>query len=293
MARDEAPDHVSHAAHPTPLALPDGTVRVFYSPRDAAGRSTIFSLDLALSPAGFERLGPIQGPWLKAGPRGAFDDAGTSVAWVGHTADGGVECWYLGWTLGVSVPFRNAIGRAVAGPGTCRFERTSPAPILDRSAEDPFTLGYPWLLDDGSRRLLWYGTHLSWGEGWMEMEHALRRAVSEDGGTTWRRDPAPALRPEGGPEWALSRPTVLRGAAGWHMWYAGRHDAYRLGYAHSPDGVAWTRGDDAVTFTTPEAAWEEGARTYPAVFDHGGRRWMLHNGTGYGRTGWGVAVLEE
>jgi hypothetical protein len=32
-------------------------------------------------------------------------------------------------------------------------------------------------------------------------------------------------------------------------------------------------------------------QAYPFVFDEGGRRYMLYNGDGYGRTGIGLAVL--
>ncbi len=32
---------------------------------------------------------------------------------------------------------------------------------------------------------------------------------------------------------------------------------------------------------------------FPRVFDHGGRRFMLYNGNGYGKTGFGLAVLER
>lgn len=283
---------MSHASYPTPLLLPDGRLRVFYSPRDAEGRSTIFSLDLRLSAEGFEPLSPPQGPWLEPGPRGAFDDAGTSVAWVGATPEGGVECWYLGWNVGVSVPFRNFIGCATAAPGATRFTRVSPAPLLDRSAEDPLSLGYPWLVAEGPERIAWYGTHLSWGPEGMAMDHAIRRAVSRDGGRHWQRDAEPTLRPAGGEEWALSRPCVLQDAAGWHMWYCRRLEDYRLGYAHSADGLSWQRHDDLIAFTTPDAEWEQGSRCYPAVFDHGGRRWMLYNGAGYGRSGFGIAILE-
>jgi len=32
---------------------------------------------------------------------------------------------------------------------------------------------------------------------------------------------------------------------------------------------------------------------YPYVFDHAGSRYMLYNGNGYGRTGFGIAILER
>ena len=32
---------------------------------------------------------------------------------------------------------------------------------------------------------------------------------------------------------------------------------------------------------------------YPHVFDHNGKRHMLYNGNNYGKTGFGLAVLEN
>ena len=292
VARGETSWHTTHASYPTPLPLPDGSVRVFFSPRDTEGRSSIFSLDLALSPSGFEILGTPRGPWLEPGPAGAFDDAGVSVAWVGHTADGGLDCWYLGWTLGVSVPFRTAIGRATAVPGSSRMERTSHAPVLDRSRTDPLSLSYPWLIPRAEGLTAWYGTHLHPPRGGRTVDHVLRRAISHDDGVTWRRDDVPALDHGSPDEWALSRPSVLNDGGDWHMWFCRRLPAYRLGYACSPDGRIWTRADAGLHFAGPEEDWETGGRCYPAVFDHAGRRWMLYCGTGYGRSGFGVALLE-
>jgi hypothetical protein len=292
VAAGEAPTHMTHATYPTPLALPDGRLRVFFSPRDSEGRSTIFSFDLSLDSVGFKREGAPEGPWLEPGPPGAFDDAGTSVSWVGWTPEGGIDCWYLGWALGVSVPFRTAIGRAHAGPGERRMTRFSFAPALDRDAIDPLSVGYPWLLTGPDRWSIWYGTHRCPPQDGRAIDHVIRRARSADGGATWRRDTAPALAHETQEEWAQSRPSVVRDAAGWHMWYGRRFETYRIGYAHSADGVRWIRADEAVSFVAPAAEWEQGGRAYPAVFDHAGRRWMLYNGAGYGRTGFGLAVLE-
>ncbi len=293
VAAGEAPAHMTHASYPTPLALPDGRLRVFFSPRDGAGRSSIFSLDLSLDAARFTRESAPEGPWLESGPTGAFDDAGTSVSWVGWTPEGGIDCWYLGWSLGVSVPFRTAIGRAGAAPGARRMTRVSFAPALDRNDVDPLSLGYPWLLPGLGGWSIWYGTHRCPPYDGRAVDHVIRRACSADGGGNWRRDATPALIQATPEEWALSRPSVVQDSAGWHMWYCRRLPAYRLGYAHSPDGVRWTRADDAICFVTPETEWELGSRSYPAVFDHAGRRWMLYNGAGYGRTGFGLAVLEE
>lgn len=287
VADGASPWLASHASYPAPLVLPDGRVRVFFSPRDAQGRSSIFSLDLALAGVHFEATGAPLGPWLTPGERGAFDDAGASVSCLRRRADGAIECWYLGWTLGVSVPFRTAIGLAVAAPGETVFTRVSRAPVLDRAEEDPLLVGYPWIVEVGAELWAWYGTHLAWGESGLAMTHAIRRAVRGADGR-WRRDRALALTPAGGEEFALSRPSVLRDREGWHMWYCRRLEDYRLGYARSEDGLTWRRADEELRWA--EAA--EGPRAYPAVFDHAGRRYMLHNTAGYGRSGFRLALLE-
>ena len=39
--------------------------------------------------------------------------------------------------------------------------------------------------------------------------------------------------------------------------------------------------------------WDSEMICYPYVFEHRGRFFMLYNGNGYGKTGFGVAVLEN
>ena len=89
---------------------------------------------------------------------------------------------------------------------------------------------------------------------------------------------------------AFSRPSVLRGGEGYEMWFSVRGDAYRLGYARSPDGLTWQRQDGAAGLAPSVAGWDAEMVAYPHVFEHGGRRLMLYNGNGYGATGVGSAV---
>jgi hypothetical protein len=39
--------------------------------------------------------------------------------------------------------------------------------------------------------------------------------------------------------------------------------------------------------------WDSEMIEYPFVFDHNGDRYMLYNGNGYGKTGFGLAVLSH
>jgi hypothetical protein len=278
-----------YASYPTPLVLDNSTVRVFFSPRDSHNRSSITALDLALEGERFEILSPPTRPLLSPGRRGSFDDSGVTVSCV---VPRGAELlvYYLGWSLGTTVPFRNFIGLAVGERNAGPLRRISPAPILDRSAIDPYTLGYPWVIREEGAWRMWYGSHLEWGEERLEMRHVIKEAWSTDG-LQWQREGRIAIPLAGGAEFAVSRPCVIRDADRTRMWYARRDPHYRIGYAELIDGT-WIRQDDSVSFAGTAGHWDSESITYPAVFDHGGHRYMLHNGNGYGRTGFGISVLE-
>ena len=286
--------YASHGAYPTPVTRADGTVRVFFSVRDERNRSNLASIDFALDGAGARAVGSIRGPLLAPGPRGAFDADGVSVTSIVAAGDA-LYAYYLGWSTGRSVPFTNFIGMAIANPDGTKFERRFKAPIIGRSEADPFTVGYPWVLRDGDHWRMWYGSHLAWGLQELEMSHVVKTARSQDG-FHWQPDSGIAvpLAGESDPaEFAVSRPCVLRDRTGFSMWYARRNPSYRLGFAFSEDGETWTRADDAVAFSGERGDWESGEQTYPCVFEHCGRRYMLYNGDGYGRTGFGLAVFDE
>jgi hypothetical protein len=76
------------------------------------------------------------------------------------------------------------------------------------------------------------------------------------------------------------------------MWYASRGAAYRIGYAESADGLQWERKDGEAGLSVSAEGWDSEMIAYPCVFDHRGRRYMMYNGNGYGRTGIGLAVLD-
>jgi hypothetical protein len=281
----------SHAALPVPYDLGGDLVRIFYSGRDAQNRSSVGTLVVRLGKA--PRVEELSAePVLLPGALGAFDDAGIGVGCIvpGETED---RLYYMGWNVGGSVPWRNAIGVAFGSARDARFERRFAGPLLDRSISDPYSLSYPWVLKLAPEEwLMWYGTHLQWGASLADMNHAIRRARSSDG-LDWQRDLEICLPPDGA-EIATVRPSVVRSAAGdFHMHFAARGLAtpYRIGRAWSADGVVWRREDAPIAAAAD--GWEEGALTYPAVFEQAGRHWMLFNGSGYGATGFGLAVWDE
>lgn len=282
----------SHASYPTVLLREGFSPTIFFSVRDAENRSWLASTEIDLNGDEFS-VGPVKGPLFGPGPRGAFDADGVTVtSFVVH--DGRLLAFYLGWTVGKSVPFTNFIGVAEVDEQS-KFHRLSAAPVVGRSMENPFTLGYPWVLSFGGCLKMWFGSHLWWGDEFLEMCHVIKDATSLNG-LDWRQSPhvaVPLINDAESAEFAVSRPVVLRESeTDLSMWYARRSPQYSIGYAFSRNcGMSWVRSDELFTMSGDVAGWEAEEVTYPCVFDFKGDRYMLYNGNGYGRSGFGIARL--
>lgn len=279
----------SHASNPSAEFVGGEVWRVYFSSRDGANRSSIGWLELDLRrPAEILRVSAR--PVVAPGPAGAFDDSGASMGCA--VRDGArTRLYYVGWNLGVTVPWRNSIGLAARSSPRAAFAKVSAAPVVDRCAVDPFSLSYPWVLREGGMWRMWYGSNLSWDPAEKVMAHVIKHAVSRDG-IRWERDGRIALG-RSGRERALSRPCVVRDRGLYRMWYSYRGKEYRIGCAESKDGRAWRRREGPPGLTPSPSGWDSRSVEYPCVFDHRGRRYMLYNGNDYGRTGFGLAVLDE
>ncbi len=278
----------SHASNTVAERTPDGFFRISFSTRDEQNRSHIGCLDAALG-APPRVLRVADSPVLAPGDVGLFDDSGVSLSSILNI--GGIShLFYLGWNLGVTVPWRNSIGLALWNPETQRYQRFSQAPLLDRCDVDPYSISYPFVLEDNDRYRMWYGSNLSWGKEQRDMAHVIKYAESRDG-RTWIREGRIALGFKNEHEYAMSRPCVIHENGLYRMWYSYRGDRYRIGYAESRDGLAWDRKDELAGLDTSDSGWDSEMVCYPFLFDHDGERYMLYNGNSYGRTGFGLARL--
>jgi len=287
------PWSASHVALPTIDEIGAGreadAADLYVATRDARGRSWIARarLDLGGERPCVAALDPE--PVLAPGALGAFDDAGVTPSCVVRDGDA-IRLYYTGWSLGSSVPFYLAIGLAISRAGG-PFERVSQAPVLGRTATDPFMTASPEVHRDGDGWRMWYVSCAGWERAGDDVRHRyhLRHGTSRDG-IAWETTGEACLDFADEREYAFSRPSVLRGGEGYEMWFSVRGDAYRLGYARSRDGLTWQRHDAAAGLAPSAAGWDAEMVAYPHVFEHGGRRLMLYNGNGYGATGVGSAV---
>jgi hypothetical protein len=281
----------SHATAAVPDPLGGSAYRVYFSSRDGQQRTRIGCFDLDLSPPGTV-LGIGPEPVVDLGALGSFDDSGvTSACVVNH--EGRKYFYYTGWSLGVSVPFYLYIGLAVSSDGGRSFRRESMAPVLGRSRSDPYLTASPAVLVEQGRFRMWYVSGSRWelDRGRPKHYYNIRYAESDDG-IHWEPSGRVCIDYASPAEHAISRPCVLRDADRYRMWYACRGETYRIGYAESADGLSWKRHDAQAGIDVSEEGWDSEMIAYPFVFDHGGRRYMLYNGNGYGETGIGLAVLD-
>lgn len=280
---------LSHAANPVAEPLGSTAFRVYFSGRDGANRSHIgfFEFDIR-NPA---RVSYVSNePVIAPGEPGLFDDSGTSMGCL-TSAGGKKYLYYLGWNLGVTVPWRNSIGLAVGNSDSMTFAKYSRAPIVDRCEVDPYSISYPWVIREDAVWKMWYGSTLNWGPKQADMAYVIKYAESRDG-ILWERKGVIAIPLQSDSENAIARPCVIKEQGLYKMWYSYRGLSYRIGYAESPDGVHWERKDREVGIDVSDSGWDSEMIEYPFVFDHNGERYMLYNGNSYGKTGVGLAVLE-
>lgn len=280
----------THAANPVAEHIDGDTYRIYFSCRDRDNRSSIGWVEIDLGKP-TQVLRVSDQPVLSPGPVGTFDDSGASMGWLLRVSQRRY-LYYLGWNLSVTVPWRNSIGLAISDTLDGDYIKYSMAPIMDRDAVDPFSISYPCVLREGGNWRMWYGSNLNWGPNQRDMAHVIKHAESGDG-IHWCRDGRIALNFKSAEEYAISRACVLRMKVGYRMWYSFRGASYRIGYAESPDGLKWERLDARAGISVSDSGWDRESVEYPFVFEHRGQKYMLYNGNGYGRTGFGIAVLEQ
>jgi hypothetical protein len=277
----------SHAMVPF-VDIKDDQLELFFSSRDSAGRSATGRASLELASAGGKAI-VRPDPVLLPGALGGFDDSGAMGSCLVHH-QGRQHLYYIGWSLGVTVPFATYIGLAISENHGDTFERVSRGPVVGRTDADPFLATSPYVLIEDGRWRMWYAS----GQGWESTDagpkHYYRIVYAESAdGIHWEPTGRVCIDFADETEYAIARPCVLRDGDGYHMWFSCRGSAYRVGYASSTDGLTWMRDDSGGGLSPVGDGWESDSVEYGFVLDHKGTRWILYNGNDYGATGIGLA----
>ena len=282
----------SHASVPIADNVSENRYRIYFTARDDGNRSHVGWFEININNPE-KILAESEDPVLTPGKLGAFDMDGVMASALVRYGEER-RLYYIGWNRAFGVPFRNCIGLAVRKTPDGAFERLFDGPVLDRGPSDPYFLASHDIVVDGASWHIWYLSGLDWIPGDPpNSTYNLRYAVSEDG-IKWQRHGTVAVDFAHRNEIAIARPTVIRDGDLWRMWYCyrGTNFPYRIGYAESDDAVTWTRRDASAGIVASDKGWDSEMLCYPHVFDHGGQRYMLYNGNGYGASGIGLAILE-
>ncbi len=265
--------------------------RVYITGRDVAGRSRIGTAILSPGDAKLSEISDT--PIIPLGERGTFDENGTSyphAVWF----RGRLHLYYLGWIRGVHVPWYNGLGLAVSDDGL-DFRKVSKAPVFERDEDDYLGVGSAFVAEEGGRLKMWYSRFERWGqhEGDQKHYYNIKYAESPDG-LAWQRDKAICIDfGDAGTEYAIAKPSVLKLAGKYCMWYSHRGAAYRIGFAVSDDGRRWRRRDELVGIGCSPEGWDSEMICYAHVFEAGDQLYMLYNGNDYGAGGLGLAATSK
>ena len=169
---------------------------------------------------------------------------------------------------------------------------------LNRDEIDPYSTFAPFVLKDKGIWRMWYVSLIKWEEKNNELKHYyhIKYAESLDG-INWKKEGKICIDFKNTLEYAIARPCVIKRGNTYKMLYSYRAGeknlTYRIGYAESMDGINWERMDEKMNLSISESGWDSEMVCYPYVFEYNDKLYMLYNGNGYGKTGIGLAVLEE
>lgn len=274
---------------PTPIALAQDMIRVFFASR-MNSRPHVWACDFRLDSllTGRGPVAPAVGPLWSPGPPGSWNQDGIYPSTVAFTPHGPI-LYGIGWERGSQDPlFRSSIG--VREFCTLHSPSEGPiAPIMDRSAEDPFLVTSPTIRRTGD----WYHMIYVSGDRWitvgnrLDSRYSLRQAWSLDG-LRWERRGTPALM--------LTKDVTHIGRTAFVGDAPNRlitcvtteqRKEYRLVYA-VPTGaeVAWAL-EEPVKFSGDRAI-----HAYPALLQVRDTLILLGNQSDRGASGFQVAVVE-
>lgn len=278
---------------PTPHVISDNIVRIFFGGRDINKMSRIGYIDVDFET--FEVKYFSANPIVDLGSLGLFDDCGVLPGSLVYDS-GKLLLYYSGVTLQHSNLFLPSTGLLISDNNGESFRRYSDAPVIDRNYNDPYHATGSYVLKSNDNWKMWYQSATNWvykEDGSTKHFYTIKNAVSKDG-IKWTTNKNLCINYSNG-EYAITRPSILYKNKKYHMWfcYRGGENQYRIGYAFSTDGVNWNRVKDFSGISVSSNGWDNEMICYPSVFRYKKLLYMLYNGNGYGKTGFGIAQLDE
>ncbi len=289
----------THTQVPLVDDIGDGRLRIYFGTRDNNNRTSTTYIEVeADNPKNILYI--HNEPILTFGNLGSFDENGIMPSWI-ITHNKKKYFYYLGWNKGSSVNYRLANGLAVSEDNGKSFKKISDGPIMDRNIVDPYSVSNQSILIENGVWKMWYMSFVKWEivNGVTEPYYLIKYGESIDG-ITWETKGQICIKFLSPDECGISRPCVIIEDGLYKMWYSYRgienyrtnkKSSYRIGYAESDDGLHWKRKDNQVGIDVSKEGWDAEMIAYPYVYNHKGKKYIFYNGNGFGKSGFGYAVM--
>ena len=234
-------------------------------------------------------------PVLDIGRDGCFDDNGVVPVSILKVKNK-IYLYYIGFQLGVKVPYYMFCGLAISKDGE-KYERYSETPILDRYKSELYArCGVNVIKDTNVFKMYYVG---SIGKGWTQSQGKLKplysmQYIESDDGIHWNGEPHQCMDFKTDDEHGFGRPFVWKNNNIYKMLYSIRtySQGYYIGYAESENGKNWIRKDDEVGLELSEKpSWDDTNLSYPYLYKYQDKTYLFYNGNGCGKSGFGYAEL--
>ena len=289
----------SHAQCPVVDVIDENIWRIYYSTRNKLGQSQISYVEVEAGNP--NNIKYVHNNYLfDFGKPGTFDDSGLMPSCIVNY-NGLKYMYYVGWTPKKSVSYQNSIGIAISYDNGKTFKRAFEGSILPPLPNEPYFTGTSYVIIENDLWRMYYLSCTGWNElnGNLEPRYHIKYAESKDG-ITWERKGLIAIGYKDETEGGIVSASVVKTYEGYKMWYAYRslfnyrdriENSYRIGYGTSSNGVNWKRKDDSVGIGLSPEGWDSEMISYPNVIQHNSNFYMFYNGNGFGKTGFGYAIL--
>jgi len=282
----------THGMLPTVDHLKDDLFRIYFSGRDTQNRSRIGFVDVDIKDPQ-KILNISDKPVLDMGKLGSFDDNGVSPTFILNHQNK-KYLYYFGWNKGANVRAAEVSGLAISDDGGKTFKRYSHAPIIDRTDKEPYLiLVISWVIIENGVWRMWYDSADEWQNESLP-KYNIKYAESKDG-IHWERKGKVSVDYQYPGESRVSRASIIKENGVYRMWYcyAIEEGGYNMGYAESSDGYTFQRKDNLVGIEKSASGWDSEMICYPYLVNHKGQTYMFYCGNGYGRAGFGYAILDR
>ena len=292
---------VSHASIPFAFHIKDDLYRIYFSARNQNGKSLPYFIDATISKGIIELNDKVVGPFMSLGDLGTFDDSGIMPSCL-VTNNDQLFMYYIGWNPQIAVSYRLSIGLAISNDNGLTFSRYSKGPISDRGSEEPFFNTAPYVIIENGIWRMWYISCTEWKiiNSYPEPKYHVKYCESNDG-INWIKKGIVCIDYDDNAE-AIGRPCVLFENGLYKMYYSYRKiqdyranslNSYKIGYAESSDGIIWKKMNNYVGISQSDNIndWDSEMMEYCHVFNHLEKKYMLYNGNGFGKFGFGYAII--